>query len=154
MRAPSPAALWLTAALLCGCPSDKPAARLGLRVPLPDGWVATPRGAALEAGPGGRPVVTLESRTSALPAVEELLAALATEGVQVEERSAEASFVGARYQLGLDGGVDAGQPEGFVAVKKVGGRTVWCASAAQATAEQVRAGFELCRSVGIEPAPP
>lgn len=145
--------LWLAAALLCGCPSDKPAARFGLRVPLPDGWVATPRGAALEAGPGGKAAVTFESRTSALPPVEELLAALATEGVQVQEKAADESFVGARYQLGLDGGVDAGQPEGFVAVKKVGERTVWCASAAQASAEQVRAGFAVCRSVGLEPGP-
>jgi len=150
----SPAALWVAAALLCcGCPTEKPAARLGLRVPLPDGWVATPRGAALEAGPAGRAVVTLESRTSALPPLEQLLAALETEGVQVQEKASEDSYVGARYQLGLDGGVDAGQPEGFVAVKKVGERTVWCASAAQATAEQVRAGFALCRAVGLEPGP-
>jgi hypothetical protein len=148
MRGGLLAACGLTAGLWLGCPPDKPGpAKLGLRVPLPDGWEASPQGAALEAGPPGRAVVVLESRTSPLPSVDELLAALATEGVVIQAKESTPEFIGARYALTGDGG----QVEGFLAVKQVGQRTVWCSSTAQAGLEQVREGFALCRAVGLEP---
>lgn len=133
-------------AALCACPADKPVTRGGLRVPLPDGWLATPHGALLEAGPAGRPAVTLESRDAPLPALDALLAALAAEGTQVLEKESTETFVGARYLAGGDGGA----PEAFVAVKRVGARTVWCASTSSATPEQARAGFGVCRGLSRE----
>ncbi len=134
------------AALLCACPADKPVTRGGLRVPLPDGWLATPHGALLEAGPAGRPAVTLESRDAPLPALGALLGALAAEGTQVLEKESSETFVGARYLAGADGA----SPEAFVGVKRVGARTVWCASTSAATPEQVQAGFGVCRGLSVE----
>jgi hypothetical protein len=137
----------LLAALCLGCPKDKPARAVGLHVPIPDGWEARARGGALEAGPKGHALLTLESRDVPLPAVDELVVALTAEGVAVAEKESSGPFVGVRYELAPD----AGTRQGFVAVKNAGVRTVWCASTLDATPAQVREGFEVCRGVTASP---
>ena len=148
-------AAWLCAVAAAGalsaCRSDAPAASRGLRVALPDGWRAALRGEVLELTVQGRAVATLEPRDAARPEAAALVAALADEGVAGAAPEEGADFAGARYAL-------EGGKEGFLAVKQVGPRTVWCASTARASPEELTAAYEVCRTLaqegpGVAPVP-
>lgn len=132
----------LFVALLAAC-AEKPAAPANLRVPLPEGWVATPRGTGLEVGPKGRVVATLELRGKDVPKASELRRAVTAEGASdVTDEDGE-GYAAVRYALG------SGR-EGFLAVKQTPSKTVWCASTAQARPGDIDDGLALCRSIGTE----
>lgn len=121
--------------------------RGGLRVPLPDGWVATPVGDRLEAGPAGRPALVLELSDAPLPTLDALLAMVVSERVSVREKESSDSFVAVSYAFGVDGGV--AQPA-FLAVKVLGARRLLCSSAAGAKPDEVARGLATCREVTRE----
>ena len=118
---------------------------MALRVPLPDGWVAraAPSG-ALEAGPKGRVVLTLDRRTGALPAVDALSAAVEEAGGAVVASSATGEAVRIRYTKG--------DTIGLLVVRPLeGGALLLCASAPAATPDELDASEALCGQVGLEP---
>ncbi|MBL8922619.1 MAG: hypothetical protein JNJ54_27465 [Myxococcaceae bacterium] len=133
---------WVVALVLLSC-SEKPAAPVGLRVPLPDGWAATPTGGGLSVGPRGRVVTTLELRGGAVPRAAELGQAATAEGASNVLMDEGEGFAVARYTL-------ADRRDGFLAVKRVGSRTVWCASTANASVNEVDDGVALCRGLSSE----
>lgn len=144
--------LWL-ALLLVGCDESKPAPsntepRSSLRVPLPDGWKASAVSGGLQVGPQGRVVLQLESTTKPLPDAGAFIAAVEREGVTVQQKEAVESFVGVRYQVGVDG---ATKPrDAFVGVRKTGPRTIWCSTTASAKSDEVEAAMTVCRSLSWE----
>lgn len=133
---------WVVALVLLGCP-DKPAAPVGLRVPLVDGWTATPTGGGLSVGPRGRVVTTLELRGGDVPRALELSRAVASEGATNVLLDEGEGYAAVRYSVGE-------QRDGFLAVKRVGNRTVWCASTARASLGDVDDGLALCRGLSNE----
>lgn len=133
---------WLVALALVGC-TGKPAAPVGLRVPLADGWVASPSGGGLSVGPRGRVVASLELRGGDVPRAAELGLAATAEGAANVLMDEGEGFAVARYTL-------ADRRDGFLAVKRVGSRTVWCASTANASSSEVDDGLALCRGLSSE----
>jgi hypothetical protein len=136
---------WLLAVLAgAGCAEKAPPTKgaTELRVPLPEGWVATGSNDTLLAGPRGRPVVSLESKAQPLPTAAQLLTALEAQKVVAQGPAEKPQFVGVRYTL--DGGSDA-----FIGVKTVGTRTVWCATLAAATEAEVGASEQLCSTIEL-----
>lgn len=127
---------------VCGCP-QKPASPSGLRVPLLEGWVATPQGSGLAVGPRGRVVASLELRGGAVPAVAELSRAAAAEGATDVLLDEGEGYAAVRYTL-------APGHDGFLAVKRVGARTVWCASVANAREDDVDNALAVCRTLTPE----
>lgn len=155
-RAGQGAALGLAlAALITACP-EKPVssatgggggdARSSLRVPLPDGWRAAAVTGGLQAGPGGRVVLQLESTNRELPKLPALIAPLEADGLPILQKESMDSFVGVRYGLVADGG----SGEGFLGVRKAGPRTIWCSTSANASAPEVEAAMTVCRSLTWE----
>lgn len=139
-------ALALAGALGCPATPATPTAGKGLRVPLSDGWVATPVGDRLEAGPPGRVALLLESKTVPLPTADALAAAATADGAQRLIKESQSNFIMVRYSLASDAGALAA----FLAVRQVGARTVWCASTAAARAADVEEAISVCRSLSTE----
>lgn len=135
--------LGVLCALACACPEKAATAPTGLRVPLPEGWVATPRGTGLEVGPKGRVVATLELRGQEVPKSLELSRTVSAEGATEVTQDDGEGYAAVRYSLG------SGR-EGFLAVKKTPSKTVWCASTAKATSDDIDDALALCRSIGAE----
>lgn len=133
---------WLLAAVLAGC-AQKPAAPVGLRVPLTEGWVATPQGGGLAVGPKGRVVASLELRGGDVPRAAELSRAVTSEGATQVLLDEGEGYAAVRYTL-------AQGRDGFLAVKRVGGRTVWCSSTANAKNDEVDDALALCRGLATE----
>lgn len=133
---------WLPLVAVLACP-ERPAAPSGLRVPLTEGWVATPTAGGLSVGPKGRVVATLELRTAEVPRAVELSRIATAEGATGMLQDEGEGYSAVRYSFG-------GERDGFLAVKKVGARTVWCASTARASSADVDDGLALCRSVSAE----
>ncbi len=133
---------WLLAAVLAGC-AQKPAAPVGLRVPLTEGWVATPQGGGLAVGPKGRVVASLELRGGDVPRAAELSRAVTSEGATQVLLDDGEGYAAVRYTL-------APGRDGFLAVKRVGGRTVWCSSTANAKNDEVDDALALCRGLATE----
>jgi hypothetical protein len=115
-------------------------------VPLPEGWVAKASAGGLSVGPSGRVTLTLELRGGRAPRATDLRDAAALEGATAALLDEGEGYSAARYLLG-DG------REGFLAVKEVSGRLVWCASTALAGPEEVDEGLALCRAVALGPGP-
>lgn len=139
------------ALMALGCP-DKPApaaanGRAGLRVPLPDGWVAVPVGERLEAGPPGHPALVLETKDLPFPTADGLAAMVQAEKVRVSEKESTSAFVSVRYVFGADGGVGS---SAFLAAKQLGGRALFCSSAPGAKADDVATALATCRDVTRE----
>jgi hypothetical protein len=139
------------ALLASGCP-DKPApaaanGRAGLRVPLPEGWVAVPVGERLEAGPPGRPALVLETKDLPFPTADGLAALVQAERVKVSEKESTPTFVSVRYALGTDGGAATA---GFLAAKQLGGKALFCSSAPGAKPDDVATALATCRDVTRE----
>ena len=88
----------------------------------------------------------LESKSAALPPVDTLAAAAGADGAQRLKKESDSNFVMVRYSLGSDGGTLAA----FLGVKRVGPRTVWCASTAAARADDVEEGVAICRGLSTE----
>jgi hypothetical protein len=130
------------ALLLAACPEPKPAPS-GLRVPLPEGWVATAAGTGLTVGPRGRVVVTLERRSGEVPLASELRDAVKDEGATEVLLDEGEGYAAVRYRLGPT-------RDGFLAARRVGPRTVFCASTARASPTDVDDGLALCRQVGLD----
>lgn len=136
-------ALWAASlALALGCPEAKQAPA-GLRVPLPSGWVATAVGAGLAIGPKGRVVVTLETRSGEVPRAAELRDLVEEEGATAVLLDEGDGYAAARYRLGAE-------RDGFLASKRVGRKTVLCASTSRATPSDVDDGLALCRQVSAD----
>ncbi len=133
--------VWAAAVVALGACREKPAAKAPheLRVPLPDGWVATGSNERLFAGPRGTTVVSFESKLDELPDADALVAAVNAQKVTGVQTVVAPGFVGARYAVE---GQDA-----FVGVKQVGARTVWCASLQGASDAEVATGFTVCRDI-------
>ncbi|MEW5743635.1 MAG: hypothetical protein AB1938_32285 [Myxococcota bacterium] len=147
------ACLFGLATAACPSPSQSldastplPSSRAGLKVPLPDGWKATPGAKGLTVGPPGRAVLELESSTRAFPALAALERALGGQAVRILEKSDSVDFVGVRYSLAADGGGDVA----FLGVRRVGRLTVWCASLAGAQASEVAEAERVCARLGLE----
>lgn len=132
---------------LTGCPDAKPGAR-GLRVPLPEGWAATPGGSGiLHVGPKGRVVLTLERRSLALPTLNALENAVEAEGAAVTHAEATPMRTLVRY-------AKADAPEGLLAVRTLEpGVVLLCASTVAAEADELDAAQTLCSGVRLEAAP-
>ena len=131
---------WVLLALLLGCPDRAPKGA-ELRVPLPDGWVATGSTERLVANPRGRGVVTFESKSEVLPALRGLVTTLEAQGSTDLEPTEEGEFRGVRYTVERE--------PAFVAVKTVGARTIWCASMLGASTAEVSASFETCHAIEL-----
>lgn len=115
-----------------------------LRVPLPEGWVATASSDGLSVGLSGRVIMTLELRGERAPRATDLGDAAALEGASAALLDEAEGYSAARYHL------SEGR-EGFLAVKEVSGRLVWCASTASASPAEVDEGLARCRAVTIGP---
>lgn len=133
---------WVPLVAVLAC-SERPTTPSGLRVPLAEGWVATPTAGGLSVGPKGRVVATLELRNAEVPRAMELSRVAAAEGATGMLQDEGEGYSAVRYSLG-------GDRDGFLAVKKVGTRTVWCASTARASSADVDDGLALCRSLSTE----
>lgn len=135
---------WLVLAVMAGaCTESKPAAPRGLRVPLPEGWVAI-AGApgVLTVGPKGRAVLTLERRTAPLPTVEALKAAVEAEGAVVLHAGGAVDSTTVRFTK---------PAPGLLTVRTLeNGALLLCASTAQAEADELDAADTLCGSVRLE----
>ena len=140
---------WIALLLLgvSACSQNKPASR-GLRVPLPEGWTATPNAAGvLQAGPKGRAVLTLERKTAPLPALETLEAAVEAEGAAVTHAEASAAAVVVRFSR-------AGNPEALLMARPLTeGVVLLCATTLAAEAPELELGQTLCAGVRLELAP-
>lgn len=140
----------LVALALAGCPSTPSAPpapvveRSNLKVTLPDGWKATPAPGGLQAGPGARVVLELESSSRPLPTGAALVASVQEQGGVVQQKEDVGDFVGVLYLLG---GADAGAPSGFLGARQAGKKTVWCATTAGASAAEVAQAWEVCARV-------
>lgn len=135
---PSEVKWWVLAAIMAGC-EDKGTSASALRVPLPEGWVATGSNQRLLAGPRGSPVISLESKLEVLPLTTQLVEAVEAQNARVIQPLEGQGFVGVRYLLETQ--------EAFVSVKKVGARTVWCASLHGANEVEVVASIAMCRDI-------
>ncbi|MER2561460.1 MAG: hypothetical protein ABTQ32_12090 [Myxococcaceae bacterium] len=133
---------WVPLVAVLAC-TERPATPTGLRVPLAEGWVATPTAGGLSVGPKGRVVATLELRNTEVPRALELSRVATAEGATGLLQDEGEGYSAVRYSLG------AGR-DGFLAVKKVGAKTVWCASTARASSADVDDGLALCRSLSTE----
>lgn len=133
---------WVPLVAVLAC-SERPTPPSGLRVPLAEGWVATPTTGGLSVGPKGRVVATLELRSAEVPRAMELSRVATAEGATGLLQDEGEGYSAVRYSLG-------GDRDGFLAVKKVGTRTVWCASTARASSADVDDGLALCRSLTTE----
>lgn len=134
----------VVAGLSVACPAEKLPASTGLRVPLEGGWVATPVTRGLAIGPPGTRVATLELRPVDVPRAAELGRVATDQGATELLLDEGEGFSAARYSLGEGRG-------GFLAVKRVDTRAVWCASTAEATLEQLADALAVCRAVTLEP---
>lgn len=142
--------LALTSLLLLGCdsPTAKPTPeKSSLRVPLPDGWKASPLSGGLQVGPAGRVVLQLESTTRPFPEAAEFVAAVEQQGVEVEEKELVETFLGVRYSVTLEGG---GRRAAFLGVRQTGPRTIWCSTTASVRPEEIEAATTVCRSLSWE----
>lgn len=140
--------VWVALLLfVSACSGGKPAAR-GLRVPLPDGWAATPGApGVLQVGPKGRVVVTLERRSAPLPAVAVLAAAVQAEGATVTHSEEIPGRALVRY-------AKSGAPEALLAVRTLEpGVLLLCASTPGAELEELESSLALCAAVRLEAAP-
>jgi hypothetical protein len=131
--------------LVVGCSNkvSPPPAKSGteLRVPLPEGWVATGSNDRLLAGPKGRMLVSFESKTTAAPTIEALLAALEGQKATSVQTVEGSELVAARYAL-------EGR-EAFVGIKTIGDRTVWCASLPGASEAEVLSSVWVCKDIEL-----
>jgi hypothetical protein len=132
-------------AVLAGaCTETKSSPPRGLRVPLPDGWVANAdTGGVLKVGPKGRVVLTLERRSAPLPTLEVLKAAVETEGAVVIRAGNAADSTTVRY---------AKSAPAFLTVRTLeNGALLLCASTPAATQEELELAEALCADVRLEP---
>lgn len=137
------AGAWLVLALL-GCSEAKTPPPRGLRVPLPEGWVATAGGAGvLLVGPKGRAVLTLERRAVALPSLEVLTGAIEAEGGSVVRASGAADSTLVRYSRPPKSGL-------LVVRTLEGGAQLFCASTPSAESSELDAAESLCAGVRLE----
>lgn len=120
----------------------------GLRVPLPEGWVATASSAgALRVGPKGRVVLSLERRAGPLPSLSVLDAAIVAEGGAVVEGSSGPEGISIHYRKG--------ERTGLLMVRPLEpGTLVLCASEPDASAAELAIVQTLCLEVRLEAAPP
>lgn len=130
------------AALSCtegqgGAAKPKPPAppRAGLKVRLPDGWVATPDGARLKIGPASGAVALLESSPHPAESLEALAAVVEAEGAEVLEKESDGPDWWLRYRVSGREGALAGHG------------TVRCASLPGAPAEALAAIRNVCAMV-------
>lgn len=139
---------WCVACVACvacvGCttPPTTFEAKAGMRVPLPPGWEATPSTDGLSIGPSGHIVAQLEPSTRAFPGPTSLAQVLERERATITKRESTADFVAAAYKTG-----DA---RGFLGVKLVGSRTIWCASTAGISENDLDAAWKVCAGVERE----
>lgn len=138
----------LCSLLLWACPAERPAAeaRGALRVPLPEGWRATPVTGGLQVGPAGHGVLLLETLTMPLPTLQQLLGLLEREKVQVVSKESTDSFVAVRYRLSAEA-----PDEGLVGARRVPGRVVFCSSLRGARPDEVEVAMKVCAGVGDGP---
>ncbi len=130
-------------ALWAGACSETKSSPRGLRVPLPEGWVAN-AGApgALAVGPNGRVVLTLERRSAQLPSLEALKAAVESEGGVVVRASSSAEGASVRY---------AKAEPAMISMRVLeGGVLLLCASTPDAAPEELDAAEALCEAVRLE----
>jgi hypothetical protein len=138
---------WLVLAVLAGACRETKSSPRGLRVPLPDGWVANAgAGGVLLVGPKGRGVLTLERRTATLPTVDALKAAVEAEGAVVVRASGAIEATTLRYTRPT--------AAGLLSVRTLeNGVLLLCASTPSAGEEDLEAAETLCEGVRLEPVP-
>ena len=131
--------LWATA-----CTEARSPPR-GLRVPLPEGWVAIPAGSGmLQVGPKGRVVLTLERRPGALLSLNALRGAVESEGASITQANGSASSTSVRYSK-------PGAPEAMLTVRALEpGVLLLCASTGQTEPSELDAAQTVCGGVRLE----
>ena len=127
------------------CSEAKPSPR-GLRVPLPDGWVANPAApGVLSVGPKGRVVLTLERRSATLPSLASLEAAVEAEGGVVVRGAGAGDSTMVRYTRS--------SVAGLLLVRILeNGALLLCASTPEAELDDLEAAENLCAAVRLEAA--
>ncbi len=136
---------WVALAVLAGaCAETRSSPPRGLRVPLPDGWVANASaGGVLRVGPKGRVVLTLERRSASLPSLETLKAAVEAEGGVVVRAGNAVDSTTVRYTK---------PAPGLLTVRTLeNGGLLLCASTPDATQEELDDAEALCGKVRLEP---
>jgi hypothetical protein len=88
-------------------------------------------------------VVTLETKSAEVPRAAELRGVAEEEGATAVLVDEGDGYAAVRYRLGPD-------RDGFLASKRVGRKTVFCASTARATPTDVDDGLALCRQVSLD----
>ncbi len=95
-------------------------------------------------------MLQLESMSSSLPALEQLIAPLEREKVHIVSKESNDSFIGVRYRF-----VESND-EGFLGVRRGRGgdrhdggsaRTVWCSTMKGAKPDEVEAAMKVCEGV-------
>ncbi len=135
------------ALIASGCTESKTPQR-GLRVPLPDGWVANAGLAGvLMVGPKGRVIVTLERRSAQLPSLEVLTVAVEAEGGSIVRAASALDSLSVRF---------AKPPSsmGLLVVRTLeNGALLLCGSTPHAAVADLDPAEALCAGVRLEPAP-
>jgi hypothetical protein len=130
---------------LGACPDSATSeGRVALRVPLPEGWRATKVTSGLHVGPAGQVTLQLETLAAPVPSLEQLLALLEHEKVDVISKESNSTYVGVRYRFGESA------DEGFLGVQQAQGRTVWCSTTRGTKGELMEAAMKVCRALGGE----
>ena len=135
--------------LLAGC-ADQPgdgstgnAAKVGLKIPMPDGWQAQPAGdGVLQVGPVGRPVVRIEHRPAlAVPDAGDVPNELMADGVKVLGELPLADGWLIRYQV-------PGLEQAMIGARHLSTGALLCASLPGASLDEVKQAAALCTNVG------
>lgn len=149
------AALAAVALVALGCPQTRsvadgsvPPGKVGLKVPLPDGWVAHPgAGGVLQVGPGGHVVMTVEHRPEehrGLPDAGAVPSALREEGVMVLGELPLPDGWLLRYQW-------PGHEQALLGARQLPTGLLLCASSPGATLDEVKQAAALCTEIGATP---
>ena len=149
--------------LALGCQQRGPGARGdagsgsmgGVRVPLPEGWVASADGPeALVLGPPGRAVMRIERRSGGrLPRLADLRSAFSEQvedarAITLEEREADDGVVW-RARLEPAGSRGTRGPTVLLAARRLGADVLLCASIPGASDAEVEAAASACE--GLSP---
>jgi len=136
---------WVVLAVMAGACAESKSPPRGLRVPLPDGWVANPGApGVLQVGPKGRAVLTLERRSAKLPTVETLQAAVEAEGAVVVRGGGAVDSTTVRYSRA--------SALGLLTVRTLeNGALLLCASTPEAKQDELDSADTLCAAVRLEP---
>jgi hypothetical protein len=145
-------AVWAAALVACTSKPAGPAARAGIHVPLPEGWVvAAQSGSALKAGPRGRSVLRVDVRVgdptrplpSPLSLAEEFSKDASALRATVVSEVAEKDLSLVLLEVSRQGS----RARAMLGVKRLGRQLLLCASEPGSSEEEVNSATEACRGL-------